>query len=37
MEDCKTNNQIADALAKPLEIDKFKEMKNMLNILNLET
>ncbi|CAJ2660445.1 unnamed protein product [Trifolium pratense] len=33
---CKTEKQIADVLTKPLKIDKFKDMRKMLNVFSME-
>ncbi|MCH95165.1 hypothetical protein A2U01_0016139 [Trifolium medium] len=33
---CKTDDQITDVLAKPLNIEKFKDMGKMLNLFSLE-
>ncbi|PNY02594.1 copia protein [Trifolium pratense] len=33
---CRTNVQIADILTKPLRADRFKELKNMLGIVQAE-
>ncbi|CAJ2677657.1 unnamed protein product [Trifolium pratense] len=33
---CSTEKQIADVLTKPLKIDKFKDMRKMLNVFSME-
>jgi hypothetical protein len=33
---CNTNDQMADVLTKPLKIDRFKDLRRMLNVQSLE-
>ncbi|KAK2451944.1 hypothetical protein QL285_010951 [Trifolium repens] len=33
---CKTEAQVADAFTKPLKIERFKDLKKMLNVQSLE-
>jgi peroxiredoxin family protein len=34
---CKTEMQVADVLRKPLKIEKFKDMRKMLNVFSSES
>jgi glutathionylspermidine synthase len=34
---CNTNSQMADVLTKPLKIDRFKDLRRMMNVQSLET
>jgi hypothetical protein len=34
---CKTEMQVADVLTKPLKIEKFKDMRKMLNVFSSES
>jgi hypothetical protein len=34
---CNTNIQMADVLTKPLKIDRFKDLRRMMNVQSLET
>ena len=33
---CNTNDQMADVLTKPLKIERFRDLRKMLNIQSLE-